>query len=159
MKKLTKMLAVALLTTAISAQSVSAADMYLKMKGTADHDALGVTLLVLNKGTSVEDVTPSDIKYINQGNINADGSFELRLPFFTEQEYDFYSNMDYNMVVPGNPTKTVYVADAPQDENTITLAQAWKDIDEIKEIILVGPTTYTEAPEQMPQPFLHWLLT
>ncbi len=153
MKKLTKILSAILLTTALSVQSASAANMYLKMKGTADHDALGVTLLVLNKGVSVNNITNNDIKYIDQGDINADGSFELRLPFFTEQEYDFYSNMSYTMNVPGNPTKTVYVSDSGTEKNTgesadspITLAQAWKYIDEIKEIVLAGDTTYTEAP-------------
>ena len=153
MKKLSKILTAALLTAAFSAQSVSAANMYLTMNGTTDPDAVGVTLLVLNKGVALDNVTPADIKYLNQGDVNADGSFSLRLPFLSQEEYDFYSNSDYNLANPENPTKTVYVSDAGLAENTgesasspITLAKAYQNIDDTKEIILAGNTTYTEAP-------------
>lgn len=153
MEKLTKILSAVLLSTVVFIQSVSAADICLTMKGTAKQGAKGVTLLVLNKGTSIQSVTPADVKYINQAEINDDGTFQLNIPFFSQDEYDFYSNSGYTLVNLGNPTKTVFVSDSGTAENTgesaespITLVKAYNNIEEIKEIVLTGATTYTEAP-------------
>lgn len=152
MKKFTKTMMALIAICTFFVQSVGAAN--ITVKGTADKDAIGVTLLVLNKGTDVKTFTGSDIAYINQTGIKSDGSFSLTLPYLNTDNFDFYSNMDIDIEVDKSGLlKTAYVSSAGSDTGDgsvdnpfATLSKAYSMLDGGGKIIIKDSAAYVSAP-------------
>ena len=90
-------------------QAVSAAT--LTMTGTADREASGVTVLVMKKGTEVADASENNVVYVDQTDIDADGNFSITLPLLDTEDYDFHSNMEYDLFEDsGDMLDVVYVS-------------------------------------------------
>ncbi|MBE7046709.1 MAG: hypothetical protein E7396_04755 [Ruminococcaceae bacterium] len=148
MKLKNKIISVFITVMIIASQTAFAEPLYLYMSGkTTDTDVIGATVLVVDKGTNRSEILAGDIKYIGQGEVSENGTFSFALPFMNENDYDFYSNFDFNL---GAKTKTVYVSDEGNDSNTgdspdspyKTIAKAYERFNEIKEIVISGTVDF-----------------
>lgn len=144
----TKILSLILIVMIITSSTAMAAPLYLYMSGkTTDTDVVGATVLVVDKGTVRENISASDVKYIGQGSVDENGVFSITLPFMSESDYDFYSNLNFSL---SSKTKTVYVSSEGDDSNTgnssdsayKTMSKALERINEIKEIVISGTVDY-----------------
>lgn len=135
-------------------QPCMAMEFMITMSGTTtEKDIVGATVLVLDKGTALNNILPTDVLYINQTDIESDGSFKFVLPFSLDGEYDVHSNMSDFTLGEFVKTKVLYVSENGSDENSgetadkplATLAKAYESLWELKEIVVSGNAQYTDA--------------
>lgn len=138
-------------------QTVMASELLITMSGTTSETGIvGATVLVLNKGTELNNILPSDVLHIDQTEIGDDGKFEIILPFSLDGEYDVYSNMSDFTLSEFQKTKVLYVSETGSDDNSgetadaplATLAKAYESLWELKEIVISGTVAYTDAPSE-----------
>lgn len=149
MKKIIKLLTVCLVICAMFTQVAGAAS--LTLSGTADKEAKGITILVLNKGANASSFEGDDIVYVNQANIASDGSFTMTLPFLDKEYYDFYSNMDITITEDTTGMlDTAYVASSGSDSNDgtsekpfATLSKAYTMLNKGGKIVVKDTATFT----------------
>ena len=153
MKKKINLLLLVVMILSFTCNSVFAASIFT-MYGQTDSDASYATVLVLDKGTDIKAIKPENIRYVNQTDVDADGSFAITFPLLAE-DFDVYSNMtDFDFSSEGIQKKTVYVSGVSGndsysgEQNTPfkTLEKAYKNILFINEIVLLDDATYSEAP-------------
>ena len=153
MKKFIKIISLSISFIMLASQALLAAE-FMMMYGKTDSDTTQVTLLVLDADvTDRTNLTPGQIKYIDQSSVDEDGNFSIMLPFFDTNEYSVYSNLDFS-VADGDEKMTAYVSSAGSDSNSglsvsepfKTLEMAYSNIAIIDEIVLLDDTVYTEAP-------------
>ena len=148
MKKTLRTLSVVLALIIFVIQSASAAS--VTITGTADTRALGITLLVLEKGSNSKTFGSDDIVYINQYSIENDGSFTLKLPYMETLYYDFYSNMDISVTEDTSGLLDVaYVASTGSDNGdgsanspVNTLSKAYSLLNRNGKIIVKDTAAY-----------------
>jgi len=148
MKKIKFLKAVAAITAIaamVPAIPVQAAK--ISMTGYTSSNALGVTLLVADSGVNISEVKPENIFWIDQQNINEDGSFTLTFPAFDATKYSVYTNAEEHIFGEAK-TKTVYVSSSGTGngetaESPASIDYAVKNIDFIKEIILLDNVIYS----------------
>lgn len=136
-------------------QAVSAAT--LTMTGTADRDALGVTVLVMDKGANVADANVYNVVYVDQTNIDADGKFAITIPLVDTEDYDFHSNMEYDLFEDsGDMLDVVYVSAEGSDYGNgsseyplATLSKAYDKVAENGKIIIKDSATYTASSKKV----------
>lgn len=137
-------------------QPCMAMEFMITMSGTTtEKDIVGATVLVLDKGTALNNILPTDVLYINQTAIESDGSFKFVLPFSLDGEYDVHSNMNDFTLGEFVKTKVLYVSENGSDENSgetadkplATLKKAYESLWELKEIVVSGSIAYTDAGE------------
>ena len=156
MKKIIGKCAAIFAAAAVSGQNVYASGEYIRLSGYTDSNARGVTVLVLDKNTDINNIQNENIKYINEGKINSDGTYSIKLPISLDYENaDVRSNMSgFNMSRSDEErTKTVYVSadgnDLNSGENTDeplrTLGAAYGKLDTVKKIVLMSDTEYFPA--------------
>ncbi len=154
MNRMKKMLCTLTSLVMLVSQTVSAESLYLVMSGTTDDiNAKGATILVLDEDTDIANATAEDILYINQSNIEADGSYKMILPFFANEAYIVRSNMNGFEFTEMQKDKVLYVSASGSDsaagtENAPlkTMTKAYESINELKEIVIVGTVEYKDAP-------------
>lgn len=135
-------------------QTVSAAT--LTITGTADHEALGITVLVLNKGTKISGANKDNVVYVNQTNISPDGKFSFTLPLIDSDEYEFYSNMNFDVVEDsGEMLDVVYVSSKGNDYGNgssefpfATLSRAYSRMAENGKIIIKDSADYVPSSKK-----------
>jgi len=148
MKKFFKLLTVCFVICAVFTQVAGAAS--LTVSGIADKEAKGISILVLNKGTSANTFEEKDIVYVNQADINSDGSFTMTLPFLDKEYYDFYSNMNINITEDTTGMLDVaYVASNGSDSNDgtsenpfATLSKAYTMLNRGGKIVIKDSASY-----------------
>ena len=136
-------------------QAVSAAT--LTMTGTADREASGVTVLVMKKGTEVADANEYNVVYVDQTNIDSDGNFSITLPLLDTDEYDFHSNMEYDLFEDsGDMLDVAYVSSNGSDYGNgsiehpfATLSKAYTRVKESGKIIIKDSATYTASSKKV----------
>lgn len=136
-------------------QAVSAAT--LTMTGTADRDALGVTVLVMKKGEKVADANEYNVVYVDQTDIDADGNFSITLPLLDTEDYDFHSNMEYDLFEDsGDMLDVIYVSSNGSDYGNgssehpfATLSKAYTRVKESGKIIIKDSATYTASSKKV----------
>lgn len=129
----------------------------LIIKGTAESEAKGITVLVLDKGADVSDHDKTDVVYINQSEINSDGTFTLTLPYLNTEGYDFYSNMKINITEDTSGLLDVaYVSASGSDSGDgssarpfATLSKACNALNRNGKIIVKDSATYVEASKKI----------
>lgn len=154
MRKRCKSIIVFLAICSFFTQVASAAN--LKIIGTADHEAKGVSILVLNKGTKVSGANENNVVYVNQTKINPDGTFSMTLPLIDSEEHDFYSNMNFNIIEDSNELlDVIYVSSAGNDEGNgssefpfKTLSKAYSRLAENGKIIIKDSTDYVVSSKK-----------
>lgn len=147
-----KQIIAAVISSAIAlSSSAFAQTQFVNITGYADPDDIGITALMLDKGTKLDEITNDDILWVNQADINEYGVFSIRVPVLTEGTYDFYSNADsYEVSQP----VTLYVSSEGNDENDgktqeaplKTLKAAYGKYPQVGEIILLDNFVYENAP-------------
>lgn len=144
MKKSLKIVALALILIMTFSASVFAQSAV--MTGKTDVGAKGVTVLVVKKGATIQTMTGDDIVWIDQQNVQADGSFSIKLPIYSDTEYDVFSNAtsknveEARIYVSQTGTGNGLSADSPT-----TLAEAYSQIDDDLEIVITEDMTYEDA--------------
>ncbi len=147
-----KVISMVLALTLLTCQTAFADSIYLKFSGKTETDAKGATILVLEKDADVNNVTAQDIVYINQSSISEDGSFTMTIPFFIEEDYIVRSNALESELKEPVKDKILYVSENGSDTNTgesadsplKTLAKAYLEMIELKEIKIIGSVAYTD---------------
>ena len=138
-----KIISLVLALTMFSAVSASAQSVLIS--GTTDSDAKAVTILVTEKGKTLDTVTGSDIIWIDQETVNADGSFTLRLPVFSDAEHELFTNAtkteEVKVYVSENGT-----GDGMSINSPTTLSEAYKMIGDVYNIVITDNVIYTDAP-------------
>lgn len=140
-----KIISLVLALTMFSVVSASAQSVLIS--GTTDSDAKAVTILVTEKGKTIDTVTGSDIIWIDQQEVEKDGSFTINLPIFSDDEHELFTNAtqkeikERKIYVSENGTGDGSSADAPT-----TLSAAYAQLDENPNIVIVSNVTYSDAP-------------
>ena len=150
-----RIISVFLIVCTFFTQAVSAAT--LTMTGTADRDALGVTVLVMKKGTEVADASENNVVYVDQTDIDADGHFSITLPLLDTEDYDFHSNMEYDLFEDsGDMLDVIYVSSNGSDYGNgsiehpfATLSKAYTRVKESGKIIIKDSATYTASSKKV----------
>jgi len=145
MKKISKTIALILAFVMSGVVTTSAQSVILS--GTTDKDAKAVTILVVKKGATIENMKGSDIMWIDQQEVGAGGSFSIKLPIYSEEDYDILSNASIMNIDEAK----IYVSaagtgDGTSASNPTTFAGAYEKIDEILEIVITEDVEYQEAP-------------
>ncbi len=127
---------------------------FMKLSGNTDREAKGATVMMVKKGADRGALNPSDVLYIDQSDIQDDGSFEMVLPFLGNVAYDMYSNMD-DFDIDSHELKKIYISENGNDENDgsenapyKTFAKAYSDLGENIHIVISGTVPFTDAPEK-----------
>ena len=149
MKK-SKLIAALVATVAISVNTfmpVSAAK--ITMNGYTNPGAIGVTVLIAKTSATPNTIEKSDVFWIDQQDVNADGSFSVMLPEFDSSQYTLHTNAK-SKLYGESKSKTIYVSSTGNALNggeeinsPTTLEAAIKNIDLIKEIILLDDITFS----------------
>ncbi len=147
MKKLSKIISITLVLVFLCAYAASAQSVIVS--GKTDSNAKGVTILVTKKGTNIQNMSGNDIVWIDQQDIEEDGSFRLKLPVYSEEEHDLFSNSSSKSI----EEIKVYVSAAGTGDGTsvdapTTLSQAYGKIEDSLKIIITEDITYEDAPEE-----------
>ncbi len=132
-------------TVTVSAQSVI-------ITGKTDSDVRAVTLLVTEKGKTIDDISGSDIIWIDQQEVGEDGSFTIDLPMFSADEHELFTNASQTEI----NEKKIYVSengsgDGSNESSPTTLSLAYEQLDENPNIVIVGNVTYSDAPSAYTQ--------
>ncbi len=138
----------------MASQTAFAEPFYLAMSGTTDDpSALGATILVVDKDADMNDISADEIFYIDQTDINPDGSYKIVLPFFAEEGYNVISNMQGFDFTEQKKEKVLYVSDSGNDSAAgtaeaplKTLKKAYESIADLKEVVVSGTVAYTDVP-------------
>ena len=132
-------------TVTVSAQSVI-------ITGKTDSGVRAVTVLVTQKGKTIDNLSGSDIIWIDQNSVGEDGSFTMNLPMFSADEHELFTNASQKEIkerkiyVSENGTGDGMSADAPT-----TLSAAYEQLDANPNIVIVGNVTYSDAPSAYTQ--------
>lgn len=145
MKQISKILAAILAFTIFCVIPASAKSVIFT--GTTDQKAKAVTILVTKKGTTIQNISGGDIVWIDQQEVCADGSFSIKLPIYSEEDYDIFSNASTKEIDEAK----IYVSAAGTGDGTsvstpTNFAGAYEMIDEILEIVITEDVEYQEAP-------------
>lgn len=151
-----RIISVILIVCTLFTQAVASAAT-LTMTGTTDREALGVTVLVMKKGTEVADANEYNVVYVDQTNIDADGKFSITLPLLDTDEYDFHSNMDFDIFEDsGEMLDVIYVSSNGSDYGNgssehpfATLSKAYTRVKENGKIIIKDSATYTASSKKV----------
>lgn len=119
MKKIRCLILIPVLIYAIS-QTGFASDSFANISGFTDSRDAGITVLVLKPDATPDELDAEDILYIDQGEINSDGTYILRLPINLDYEtLNLYSNVSgFSLNSPETSPKTVYVSADGDDANS-----------------------------------------
>ena len=145
-----KIISLALALTMFSAVSASAQSVIIS--GKTDSGVRAVTLMVAQKGATLETISGSDIIWMDQQEVGKDGSFTINLPMFSDDEHELFTNAtqkeikERKIYVSENGTGDGSSADAPT-----TLSAAYAQLDENPNIVIVSNVTYSDAPSAYTQ--------
>ena len=90
MKKYVNIIAIMIVICMVLALPVSAE--IVVMRGYTDPSAKGVSILITKTPVEKENIKSEDIAWVDQQSINADGSFAISVPLFTQEGYTVHSN-------------------------------------------------------------------
>ena len=118
MSRITKLITVLTAFMLFTVNSAFAQTQFIQFNGKTSEDAIGVTVLVTDKDANLSSLKNDQIFYINQYNVNSDGSFSAKLPLFSETLHSFYTNADpYSFLRPDEKI-TLYVSSTGNDANS-----------------------------------------
>lgn len=145
MKK--KLLISALLLLTMPITSVFGAN--IEIIGKAPGTDLGVTVMLLKKNTSKDNLKSEDIVYIDQYSTDENGNFNFVLPLANLGSYDFYSNAyEFSVNDESYRTRTAFVSSSGSDSNDGSIEKPYKTISHaagdgsVRDIVLLNDATY-----------------
>lgn len=144
MKKIACILMVVFMTIT---SSVNAFAKKVNFTGQVDGNVNAVTIMVTKSGADLYNLNPSDIAWINQSKVSADGSFSIKIPLI-EGDYETHSNAG-RYDVTEIPKKAIYLSANGNDSNDgltsgnpkKTFASVYTMLDEVSEIVILSDMT------------------
>ena len=119
----------------------------VNFSGQVDGNVNSVTIMVTKSGTDLYNLKPSDIAWINQSKVSADGSFTIKIPLI-EGDFETHSNAS-RYDITEIPKKTIYLSASGNDNNDgltsgspkKTFSSVYTMLDEVSEIVLLSDMT------------------
>lgn len=147
MKKYVNIIAIMIVICMAFALPVSAETVI--MRGYTDSSANGVSILI----TKTSEITSDNIVWVDQQSVNADGSFVISVPLFTQEGYTVHSNaLEFTDEI--SDSLTMYVSEAgtghgfdAQNPSNLQKVYAMLGSLESVTVILTGDVTYSDAPK------------
>ena len=122
--------------------STSAFAQSVVISGKADN-ARAVIVLVTKKGVPLNSMVGSDIVWIDQQEVDKEGNFEIKLPILSEDSYEIYTNAPIEKDDSGiRYASSNGTGNGKYPEHPSTLAEIYKELDVVNEIIIVDDVNY-----------------
>ena len=127
----------------------------IMMHGYTESGAKGATVLITKKDADIANLKQDDVIWIDQAIVKSDGSFSMKLPLFTDNEWDIRTNAVSHFFDTAE-SQTLYVSSSGSDSNdgwsettplrSLGLAQEKADID--TDIVLLDSVTFVNATQE-----------
>ena len=119
----------------------------VNFSGQVNGNVNDVTILVTKSGADLYNLKSSDIAWINQSKVSADGSFSIKIPLI-EGDYETHSNASRHDITE-IPKKAIYLSANGNDSNDgltsgnpkKTFASVYTMLDEVSEIVILSDMT------------------